>query len=165
MGQQIKKRKQHALSVLLKWLIITPAPACTKWDPAWGNVLNMHIKANEKVNLEIQIGYIYMLKMSHSYHFSGSGSEEVCSLFCGWGEWGRRNSLQKRLNVRESLCRGRLGKEYIPYTDGAKVPKRVKKKHSKVSSHLRQQIQICGKHHHFPLGLLVEQIIASFANK
>jgi len=46
----------------------------------------MHIKANEKVNLEIQIGYIYMLRMSHSYRFSGSGSEEVCSLFCVWGE-------------------------------------------------------------------------------
>lgn len=164
MGQQIKKRKQHAVSVLLKWLIITPAPACTKWDPAWGNVLNMHIKANEKVNLEIQIGYIYMLKMSHSYPFSGSGSEEVCSLFCGWGEWGRRNSLQKRLSIRGPLCRGRLGKEYI---HTLMVPKYQKgqKKLPKVSSHLLHKIQICGKLHHFPLGLLVEQIIASFANK
>lgn len=33
-GQYIKQRKQHAVSVLLKWLIITPTPTFTKWDLA-----------------------------------------------------------------------------------------------------------------------------------
>lgn len=64
-GQYIKQRKQHAVSVLLKWLIITPAPTFTKWDLAWGYILNMHIKANEKINLESQIGQICMLELLH----------------------------------------------------------------------------------------------------
>lgn len=64
-GQYIKQRKQHAVSVLLKCLIITPAPTFTKWDLAWGCILNMHIKANEKINLESQIGQICMLELPH----------------------------------------------------------------------------------------------------
>lgn len=64
-GQYIKQRKQHAVSVPLKWLIITPAPTFTKWDLARGYILNMHIKANEKINLESQIGQICMLELLH----------------------------------------------------------------------------------------------------
>lgn len=43
----------------------------------------MHIKANEKISLEIQIGHIYMLKMPHLDHFSGSG----CGIFLFFVVW------------------------------------------------------------------------------
>lgn len=80
-GQYIKQRKQHAVSVLLKWLIITPAPTFTKWDLAWGYILNMHIKANEKINLESQIGQICMLEL---LHFSGRCSQKIAHFLIVW---------------------------------------------------------------------------------
>lgn len=162
MGQQIKQRKQHAVLVLLKWLIITPAPACTKWDPAWGNVLNMHIKANEKINLEIQIGHIYMLKTSHLYHFLGS-SFVVFSLFLWLGGWGREN-LQKRLKPKR-ICFVVGGLEMN--TINILLVKKYRKwwKLTKVFSHLLHKIRVCGQPCHFPHDVLVEQIIAFFQNK
>lgn len=60
----------------------------------------MHIKANEKINLKIQVGHIYMLKMLHSYHFSGSAS--VFTFLCvavenGGGQFIREAAKHKRI--------------------------------------------------------------------
>lgn len=70
-----------------------------------------------------------MLKMSHSYHFTGSSSCGVFSPFLvsGGGGVGMEGGLAEEADTREnSLWRGMLGKEYNQCTYDIEIAKMVK---------------------------------------
>lgn len=117
----------------------------------------------KKINLKTQIGHIYMLKMSHSYHFSGGGSV-VSSHFSSWGVEGRKVGGNHEGSKEDALCKVGGGGLEMNAVDTPAVPTQ-RWGHSKVFSLILHRTQACGRPLHFPLSVLVEQIIASFQNK